>query len=36
VFIIMSYSLFREPVTAKTLICLLLSVIILCVQLFMK
>ena len=36
VFIIMSYALFREPVTAKTLICLLLSVVILCVQLFMK
>jgi len=33
---IMSYYLFKEPITAKTLICLILCVVIILVQVFYK
>jgi hypothetical protein len=36
VFSIMSITLFKEPITLKTVICLFLAIIILLIQLFMK
>lgn len=36
IFVTMSMILFKEPITLKTLICLLLAVVILCVQIFWK
>jgi len=35
-FIILSYLVFNEPITSKTLVCLTLAVIILLIQLFWK
>ena len=36
VFAIMSYFIFKEPITLKTLLCLLLSFIIIMIQILMK
>jgi len=36
VFALMSYFLFKEPITLKTLLCLSLSFIIILIQIFMK
>jgi len=36
IFGFLSYFLFKEPINSKTLLCLFLSLLIICIQIFMK
>lgn len=35
-FVAMSWFLFKEPITLKTLVCLLLAIVIICIQVYWK